>query len=68
MRENLKNGSVVSAVTIMEIAHYFRQLPKEEFSFRIETILKLSTLRVVDLTYELMKEALFLYQDTVPLD
>lgn len=58
MEENLKKDSVVSTVTIMEIAHYFRQLPKEAFDFRIETILRLSPLKVVDLTYDLRKEAL----------
>ncbi|MGC8515178.1 MAG: type II toxin-antitoxin system VapC family toxin [Thermoplasmata archaeon] len=60
MQETIRKGSVVSTVSIMEIAHYFRQLPKDEFDLRIETILRLSTLKVINLTYDIMREALSL--------
>ncbi len=58
MQETIRKGVVVNAVTIMEVAHYFRNLSKGEFVERIEIILGLSTLKVVDFTLEILKRAL----------
>lgn len=58
MQSTLREGVVVNTVTLMEVAHYFRSIPKEEFNEKIGNILSLSTLKIIDFTLELMQVAL----------
>ena len=58
MQSTLREGVVVNTVTLMEVAHYFRSIPKAEFNEKIGNILSLSTLKIIDFTLELMQVAL----------
>ena len=44
----------------MEVAHYFRRFPKDEFTKRMPEILNLSTTGIMNLTIEIMEESLSL--------
>lgn len=57
MREAIHEGVVLNVVTLVEVAHYFRHLPREEFLEKVETIQDLSTLTHVDLDKALVKLA-----------
>ncbi len=44
MSEAIKSGLTTNYVTLLEVAHYLRNLPKREFSSLMESIESLSTL------------------------
>ena len=57
MRAAVREGALMNVITIMEIAHYLRFLPEQEFRRRMDYIMRLSTLTLVPLV-ELMRESL----------
>ncbi len=58
MRRAIRGGIIMSYVTLVEIAHYLRLLPEEEFSDKMSMIQDLSTLTLVDLDHETTQMAL----------
>jgi len=58
VREAVRDGVILNMVTVMEIAHYFRHLPNQHLQDRMESILNLATLTLVDLNLDVMKLAL----------
>ncbi|RLI32652.1 hypothetical protein DRO51_01290 [Candidatus Bathyarchaeota archaeon] len=58
MRKAIREGIVLNTITVVEIAHYFRHMPKREFKERMERILGLSTLTLAELDLEILKTAL----------
>ena len=64
MRTAIHEGIVLNVVTLMEVAHYFRHLPKENFRRKLHTIQNLATLTLINLdldTAELAFEQLIKY-------
>ena len=49
MRTAIHEGIVLNVVTLMEVAHYFRHLPKENFRRKLHTIQNLATLTLINL-------------------
>jgi predicted nucleic acid-binding protein len=49
MTKAIENGLTTNYVTLLEVAHYTRNLPKKEFLQRMESIQNLSTLKLTDL-------------------
>ncbi len=49
MHEAIENGMTTNYVTLLEVAHYIRNLPKKEFLEHIGSIQSLSTLTLTDL-------------------
>ena len=49
MRGAIREGIAMNYVTLLEVAHYLRSLPKEEFAELTSAILNLSTLTLFDL-------------------
>ena len=49
MRSAIREGIAMNYVTLLEVAHYLRSLPKQEFAELTGTILNLSTLTLYDL-------------------
>jgi predicted nucleic acid-binding protein len=58
MRKAVSNGIIMSYTTLVEIAHYMRRLPAEEFLRNMAMIQNLSTLTLVDLNDEITRQAL----------
>ena len=58
MRRAVSGGIIMNYLTLVEVAHYLRSLPKEEFSHSIAAIQNLSTLTLVDLDHETTQMAL----------
>jgi hypothetical protein len=58
MRRALAGGVLMNYVTLVEIAHYLRLLPEDEFSSRLSTVQNLSTLTLADLDHETTRVAL----------
>jgi predicted nucleic acid-binding protein len=58
MRRAVSSGILMNYVTLVEIAHYLRLLPEDEFSSRLSTIQNLSTLTLADLDHETTQLAL----------
>jgi len=58
VREAVRDGVILNMVTVMEIVHYFRHLPNQHLQDRMESILNLATLTLVDLNLDVMKLAL----------
>jgi len=58
MRRAISNGIVINYVTLIEVAHYLRRLPKEEFTRRMKLIQDLSSLIMVDLDDHVTRLAL----------
>ena len=52
IRRAISTGIVMSYVTLFEVAHHIRNLPKSEFSETLEKIQNLSTLSMKDLDSE----------------
>lgn len=50
MQSAIRGGAVVSTVTLMEVAHYFRTFPSDLLAEKMDTIASLSTLDLVDFT------------------
>lgn len=49
MSNAIREGIAMNHVTLLEVAHYLRPLPKDEFVELTDAILKLSTLTLFDL-------------------
>jgi predicted nucleic acid-binding protein len=49
MRSAIREGVAMNYVTLLEVAHYLRSLPKQEFDELTSAILNLSTLTLFDL-------------------
>lgn len=63
MEKAIQEGVVVSTVTLMEIAHYFRDLPQAELSYRMETIVSLSTLNLIDFSLATLRSSVNLLSE-----
>jgi len=62
MRTIIQEGIVLNVVTLMEVAHYFRHLPKENFRRKLHAIQNLATLTIINLDLaELAFEQLMRY-------
>ena len=57
MRASIDEGIVLNLVTLMEVAHYFRSLPKDSFQKKLRTIQNLATLTLVNLDWDLAETA-----------
>ncbi|HEY4674388.1 MAG TPA: type II toxin-antitoxin system VapC family toxin, partial [Nitrososphaerales archaeon] len=44
-----RTGIIINNITLVEVGHYLRRLPKEEFLDRMSQIQNLSTLTLIDL-------------------
>ncbi|MCL4335407.1 MAG: type II toxin-antitoxin system VapC family toxin [Candidatus Thermoplasmatota archaeon] len=58
MQSAIRGGVVLSTVTLMEVAHYFRILPVNVLEEKIEMITSLSTLTLVDFTYTILQSSI----------
>ena len=58
MRSAIKEGVAANHVTLVEVAHYLRMLPKQEFVGLMETIRRLTTLTVFNLDDRIADSAL----------
>jgi len=58
MRKAVSSGIIMNYLTLVEVAHYLRLLPEEEFSDRMAMIQNLSTLTLADLDDETTQLAL----------
>lgn len=67
MRAAVGEGITASYVTLMEVGHYLRMLPKREFLERMEKIQSLSTLRVHDLDGRVAEGALRMIPEYAPM-
>jgi hypothetical protein len=56
MRKAIQEGVVLSVVTLMEVAHYFRNLAGEEFHEKLDAIQSLTTLKIVDFDVDLQNQ------------
>ena len=57
MMEAIHEGIILNIVTLMEVAHYFRHLPKQEFRKKLDTIQNLATLTRISLDLDLARLA-----------
>lgn len=57
VREAIREGIVLNVVTLMEVAHYLRHLPAEDFRVRLDMIENLTTLKLISLDTQLAKAA-----------
>lgn len=57
MREAVREGIILNIVTLMEVAHYLRYLPPEEFRDKLHKIQSLTTLKLINLDVELAELA-----------
>ena len=60
MQMAIRNGVVVSTVTLMEVAHYFRMIQPEILSEKMMMITDLSTLSLIDFTSTIMQSSISL--------
>jgi predicted nucleic acid-binding protein len=57
MRTIIHEGIVLNVVTLMEVAHYLRHLPKENFRRKLHAIQNLATLTFINLDLNLAELA-----------
>lgn len=57
MRNAAHEGILLNIITLIEIAHYLRHLPKEELQNRLNTIINLETLTPISLDIDLARLA-----------
>ncbi len=57
MRNAIREGIVLNVITLMEVAHYFRHLPKEDFIRKLNVIQNLTTLTLFNLDLDLAELA-----------
>lgn len=57
MRTIIHEGIVLNVVTLMEVAHYLRHLPKENFRRKLDAIQNLATLTFINLDLNLAELA-----------
>lgn len=67
MRSAINEGIMINYVTLMEIAHYLRNLDQAEFRDRMDTIQQLGTLMLVDLDARTTNTALEFLTKYAPL-
>jgi predicted nucleic acid-binding protein len=58
MESAIRGGVVLSTVTLMEVAHYFRNLPANVLEEKMKMITSLSTLTLVDFTYTILQSSI----------
>ena len=58
MQKAIRDGAVVSTVTLMEVAHYFRILQPKILSEKMKMITNLSTLKLIDFTSAIMQSSI----------
>ncbi len=58
MQSAIENGVVVSTVTLMEVAHYFRDLAPKILNEKMKTILSLSTMTIKDFTSNILQSSI----------
>lgn len=58
MREALQEGIILNIVTLIEVAHYLRNLAEKELLDKLNKIQSLTSLKLVNLDMELLKVAL----------
>ena len=58
MQSAIKGNVVLSTVTLMEISHYLRNLPVNVLEENIKMITSLSTLTLVDFTYDILQSSI----------
>jgi predicted nucleic acid-binding protein len=58
MRQATQEGVIINVVTLMEVAHYFRNLGAEEFHEKLDMIQGLTTLKMVDLDVALARSSI----------
>jgi hypothetical protein len=63
MRESIASGITTNYVTLLEVAHHIRNLPKKEFSQLMESIQNISTLTLTELDGQTTALALYLLPD-----
>lgn len=67
MRKAVKGGVAANYVTLLEVAHYLRMLPKQQFVDLMETIHDLSTLKILDLDGRIADSALRMIPGYAPI-
>jgi predicted nucleic acid-binding protein len=68
MRELILKEEILSSTSIvLEVAHYFRLLPKEDLERLINSLLGLSNLKLIEIDTELMKASISLLTKYAPL-
>jgi len=63
LEEAIRSGVASNTVVLVEVAHYFRGLPKEEFWDKISYLTGLETMEIVDLDSGLMTRSFELLQE-----
>ncbi len=58
LEREIRSGVASNTAVLIEVAHYFRNLPKEEFWRRIDHLKNLETLDIVDLDLDLLELSL----------
>ena len=58
MQRTIQDGVVVSTVTLMEVAHYFRMIPPDILKEKMRNIDDLTTLSLVDFTSTIMQSSI----------
>ncbi len=58
MQSAIREGVVLSPVTLMEVAHYFRNLPASVLEEKMKMITNLSTLTLIDFTYHILQSSI----------
>jgi predicted nucleic acid-binding protein len=58
MQSAIRGKVVLSTVTLMEISHYLRNLPVNVLEENIKMITSLSTLTLVDFTYDILQSSI----------
>ncbi|MGQ9720480.1 MAG: type II toxin-antitoxin system VapC family toxin [Candidatus Jordarchaeum sp.] len=58
MREAFREGIILNVFTLIEVAHYLRNLTEKEFFDKLDKIQSLTSLKLVDLETELLKVSL----------
>jgi len=57
MRAAVHEGIVLNVVTLIEVAHYFRRLPKQNLRVKLHAIKNLATLTFIDLDLDVAEIA-----------
>ncbi len=60
LEREIRAGIASSTVVLIELAHYFRTLPRDEFRKRIDRVRHLETLQIVELDKDLLDVSLLL--------
>ena len=58
MQKVIQDGAVISTITLMEVAHYFRIIQPKILSEKMKMITNLSTLKLIDFTSTIMQSSI----------